>query len=933
MKQYSYLFIILMAILNIFCLNNCVAQCNNSAQYPSSTVPIACGSNTISFDIYAGEYSVTKGYIQQSFCTFTSSIATDYITIRKASNNDVIAFGVGSVSLTYFAAYDSLEMHINTNASCGNANIIRTASVFVEFCGCENPYQFPSSIVGINCGSNTILPNQYTLEYNVTSGYKDQSDCLFSSSVSSDHITLRKATDNSVLAQGFGPLYLAYQASYGNIEMHINKNSNCATDLLTRAASVEMTCGCNTQVQNPSTTFNLSCGANTITTTQQAGQYNLTSGYQDRAPCIFASSVSTDYITLRRASDNVILASGLTPLNYTYQPNSGSIEMHITANTDCHTQASNRTATVMMDCTCTNIIQYPANDVILEEGNNIISYDQWAGDYAVTTSYDSSALCVYTSSISTDLISLRREGSNALISSGYSPLDIEYHPSMGKIRMHINTNITCGIQNLPRVTTVFHQAPSISIVTSAASPINWSADTDMKPLASNPNIYQLAAYVPAGILKFRKYHRSNINWGGTSFPSGTASLGGANIMVPTAGYYNIQFNTATLAYTFTPFTTVISIIGSATPAGMNFDTNLIQDVAQPYLWKSIMELTNGTARFRQDQNNVKNWGSFDFPQGIGLQDGANINVSKGTYAITFDYRTGAYMFDELNIYKGGKDDGFSVSNFSQSDNVPWAIYKGGIDDGFSQQNFAEPDGPVWSVYRGGVDDGFSLSNFAQPDGPLWAIYKGGIDDGFDQNVFAEADNPPLTIYRGGIDDGFDQNIFSQADNPLLAIYKGGVDDGFEQNTFAQMDNALLAIYKGGIDDGYTQSEFSQRNKPPLTIYAGGIDDGFDQNVFAQADNPVLAIFKGGIDDGFDINNYIQCDGNKLSWMGSQSTDWHTAVNWECGILPTINSDVTIPSNSVFFPRVSSNYEIKSLHLKPGSAIEIIAPAILKLNGM
>jgi hypothetical protein len=40
------------------------------------------------------------------------------------------------------------------------------------------------------------------------------------------------------------------------------------------------------------------------------------------------------------------------------------------------------------------------------------------------------------------------------------------------------------------------------------------------------------------------------SWGGTDFPAGTATLGGPAIPV-TAGRYIINFNSTTLAYTFT----------------------------------------------------------------------------------------------------------------------------------------------------------------------------------------------------------------------------------------------------------------------------------------------------------------------------------------------------------------------------------------------
>ena len=96
------------------------AQCDNGVQFPpGSSISVVCGTNLISSAQWAGDYNLTKAYPDQSYLTFSSSVATDLITIRKASDNTVLAFGLGPVSLVYDISYDSLEMHINTNSACG----------------------------------------------------------------------------------------------------------------------------------------------------------------------------------------------------------------------------------------------------------------------------------------------------------------------------------------------------------------------------------------------------------------------------------------------------------------------------------------------------------------------------------------------------------------------------------------------------------------------------------------------------------------------------------------------------------------------------------------------------------------------------------------------------------------------------------------------
>jgi len=419
----------------------------------------------------------------------------------------------------------------------------------------------------------------------------------------------------------------------------------------------------------PDTAVNIVCGGNTISSTIFAGEYSVTTGYQDQSTLVFSSSVAGDYITLRRAGDNAVITSGVSPLMILYVAGDGDIEIHINTDAACGTSATTRASYVHMTCGCNNGVLFPTGNVPITEGMNIITATQWAGDYNVTTGYIDGSACTFSSSVSTDYITLRQANTNTIITTGLSPVSITYDVSWGDVEMHINTNDTCGIENINRTTTV----------------------------------------------------------------------------------------------------------------------------------------------------------------------------------------------------------------------------------------------SMYNPYKGGNDDGFVSGCFAQPDNPILAIFKGGNDDGFVSSCFAQPDNLILAIFKGGNDDGFVSSCFAQPDNPILDIFKGGNDDGFISSWFAQPDNPILDIFKGGNDDGFVSS------------------------FFAQPDNPILAIFKGGIDDGFVVSCYEQCSGNNLKWLGYTSADWHTAANWECGILPTMTSDVMIPNGVPFSPTVSSNDMIHSLRFNPGASIIIVPPAELRLK--
>jgi starch-binding outer membrane protein SusE/F len=59
-------------------------------------------------------------------------------------------------------------------------------------------------------------------------------------------------------------------------------------------------------------------------------------------------------------------------------------------------------------------------------------------------------------------------------------------------------------------------------------------------------------------------------------------------------------------------------------------------------------------KFRENQDWTTNWGSSDFPAGIGILDGPNIPVTLNTnygttiYNISFNCRTGAYTFTDVS---------------------------------------------------------------------------------------------------------------------------------------------------------------------------------------------------------------------------------------------------------------------------------------------
>jgi len=184
-----------------------------------------------------------------------------------------------------------------------------------------------------------------------------------------------------------------------------------------------------------------------------------------------------------------------------------------------------------------------------------------------------------------------------------------------------------------------------------ATPGGWDDDTDLTKDANDPNMWTVFIDLTDGGAKFRANDEWVVDWGSADFPIGTGVQGGDNIPV-TAGYYRVDFNSETGDYSFTEVGNyaTIGIIGDATPGGWDNDTDLIQDANDPTIWRVAIELTDGEAKFRADDDWIVNWGGAEFPIGVGTQDGANIPVEAGEYNVTLNTLTGEYNFEVFVVY-------------------------------------------------------------------------------------------------------------------------------------------------------------------------------------------------------------------------------------------------------------------------------------------
>lgn len=118
------------------------------------------------------------------------------------------------------------------------------------------------------------------------------------------------------------------------------------------------------------------------------------------------------------------------------------------------------------------------------------------------------------------------------------------------------------------------------------------------------------------------------------------------------GYYSITVDIENATFDIQPFDetgattyTNIGIIGSATPNGWDADTAMTQSTFDPHLWYLTgVELIDGEAKFRADNDWAVNWGADTEFTGFASLDGPNIPVMGGTYDVWFNDLTETYVF-------------------------------------------------------------------------------------------------------------------------------------------------------------------------------------------------------------------------------------------------------------------------------------------------
>ena len=191
----------------------------------------------------------------------------------------------------------------------------------------------------------------------------------------------------------------------------------------------------------------------------------------------------------------------------------------------------------------------------------------------------------------------------------------------------------------------FSSNAQVSMIGPGASG-DWGIDVD---LTSTDGVnWTLDNFImPGGEFKFRLDHAWSVNWGATTFPSGTGTQDGPNIPA-IAGTYNITFNQSTGEYNFSggaPIPTV-KLIGTAVTS---VDGLLMATADAENYYVNNATLVDGTAQFDVD---ATVYGGDTFPGGVVSDATLFIPVVGGDYSsVTLNIATGEYTFTAAPIFQ------------------------------------------------------------------------------------------------------------------------------------------------------------------------------------------------------------------------------------------------------------------------------------------
>ena len=192
---------ILLGMVTLFATNNTNGQCTNTLDYYYEnftacifTISTSCNDAT--------SYNEYTGVVPGKSYTITSTISTDFITVRSGTpNGTVVGFGVQPVTVVAPVGVTVFYVHINSNSSCGTNGSCRDIVVT-----CTNCTPVPPNCASLSSPANgaNLTTTTPTLSWGSVSCATSY-DLYMGASVGTATLIANKTTTSHVVSPSLAP--------------------------------------------------------------------------------------------------------------------------------------------------------------------------------------------------------------------------------------------------------------------------------------------------------------------------------------------------------------------------------------------------------------------------------------------------------------------------------------------------------------------------------------------------------------------------------------------------------------------------------------------------------------------------------------------------------------------------------------------------------
>lgn len=219
-----------------------------------------------------------------------------------------------------------------------------------------------------------------------------------------------------------------------------------------------------------------------------------------------------------------------------------------------------------------------------------------------------------------------------------------------------------------------------------------------------------------------------------------------------------------------------------------------------------------------------------------------------------------------------------------------------------------------TAYLHGAYVGTNTKTASQPGTWPSDILRCSFVQGFD-SVVIHYDKKPPTCQDYGVIFMADNMRVTTASTLFIPLCQGETTTTLDANIFGTQYQWQVAT-TGSYSNISNNSNYSGATTATLTL--SNMQTSWTANKY-----------RCQVDGGY--TNTVQFQFTN-AWMGTVDSIWEKPANWTCGLVPDANTDVTVDAAAASSPTIRVNTSCRSLHVKPGAALNILTGITLLITG-